>query len=175
MKSKQMLRPFAAILLFTVLVTANAESHLLVKSKCKCMTVTSKTIVTELPTGEHVEQHVRDIRIIVPMRSRENMSDPSSPIRTKFVYKISDFCKNCNQEQILPGEPECKPPPPPADTCYSRSNTCLHQTINMGDGKQMDAVQNPECLDGKPNHWIPKPTLPPIETTRDYSSMSDAP
>ncbi|XP_072112199.1 immunoglobulin J chain-like [Mobula birostris] len=175
MKIKQMLRPFAAILLFTVLVTANAESHLLVKSKCKCLTVTSKTVVTELPTGERVEQLMRDIRIIVPMRSRVNMSDPTSPIRTKFVYKISDFCKNCNQERTLPGEPECKPPPPPADTCYSRPSTCLHQTIDMGNGIKMDAIQNPECLNYKPKHWIPKPTLTPIETTRDFASMSDAP
>ncbi|XP_051900091.1 immunoglobulin J chain-like [Pristis pectinata] len=176
MKSKQMLRPLAAILLFTFLATADSESHLLVKSKCKCLTVTSKTVVSESPTGGRVEQLMRDIKIIVPMRSRENISDPTSPLRTKFVYKISDFCKDCNQKPTSPGEPQCKPEPPSADTCYSSDNKeCLYHKINLGNGRQMDAVLNPECLRHEQNHWIPEPTQPPIETTYDPSSMSDAP
>ncbi|XP_032873082.1 immunoglobulin J chain-like isoform X2 [Amblyraja radiata] len=121
MKNKQTMKPFAAILLFTILAAADAESHLLVKSQCKCMTVTSKTVVSVLPNGARVEQLVRDIHIVVPTRSRENISDPTSPLRNKFVYKISDFCKNCNQKPTLPEEPQCKPPPPPADTCYGRN------------------------------------------------------
>nr|AAN62851.1 immunoglobulin J Chain [Raja eglanteria] len=121
MKNKQLLKPFAAILLFTILAAADAESHLLVKSQCKCMTVASKPVVSELPNGVHVGQLIRDIHIVVPTRSRENISDPTSPLRSKFVYKISDFCKDCNHKPTSPEEPQCKPPPPPADTCYGRS------------------------------------------------------
>ncbi|XP_069781257.1 immunoglobulin J chain-like [Narcine bancroftii] len=157
MKSNQMLRPLAAILLFTVLVAADSEKHLLVKSKCNCLTMTSKTVVNVLPSGARVEQLIRDIKITIPMRSRENISDPTSPLRTKFVYKISDFCKNCTQKPTSPEEPQCKAPSPSPDTCFSHDNRkCLYRKINLGDDKHMNAVMNPECLKHEPNHWIPK-------------------
>ncbi|XP_067849185.1 immunoglobulin J chain-like [Heptranchias perlo] len=187
MKSKHMLGPLAAILLYTALAAgmnrklseshpADSESHLLVESKCKCLKVTSRIVVTDTPNGGQQEHLVRDIKIVVPMRSRENISDPTSPLRTKFVYKISDFCKNCTQKATSSLEPQCKPQPPPEDTCYAYDNRkCLYHKINLGDGKQVDTLLNPECLNHKNDLWFPKPTLSPVETTYDSASMSDAP
>uniref|UniRef100_UPI00398E3AF4 immunoglobulin J chain-like n=1 Tax=Pristiophorus japonicus TaxID=55135 RepID=UPI00398E3AF4 len=173
MKTKHMLVPLAAILLYTALPAANSESHLLVDSKCKCLKVISRI---EKPIGAQVEQLVRDIKIIVPMRSRVNISDPTSPLRTKFVYKISDFLKNCNQKATSSVGSQCNPQPPPDDTCYAYDNRkCLYHQINIGNGKEVNAVLNPECLKHEDDHMIPKPTQLPVETTIDWASMSDAP
>lgn len=36
----------------------------------------------------------------VPLNSRENISDPTSPMRTKFVYHLSDLCKKCDTREV---------------------------------------------------------------------------
>ncbi|ELK08020.1 Immunoglobulin J chain [Pteropus alecto] len=36
----------------------------------------------------------------VPLNNRENISDPTSPRRTNFVYHLSDLCKNCDPTEV---------------------------------------------------------------------------
>ncbi|NWJ06766.1 IGJ protein, partial [Crypturellus undulatus] len=79
------------------------EEVLLVNNKCQCVTVTSKFV----PSKDNPEEEIleRNIRIIVPLKSRENISDPTSPIRTTFVYRMTDLCKKCDPVEIeLGGE-----------------------------------------------------------------------
>lgn len=73
------------------------DEKVLVDNKCQCVKMTSRFV----PSKEDPEQEVleRNIRIIVPLTARENISDPSSPVRTRFVYKLSKLCKNCDQEE----------------------------------------------------------------------------
>ncbi|XP_020375252.1 immunoglobulin J chain [Rhincodon typus] len=166
MKSKDMLGILAAILFYTALSAAKSERNLLVSSRCKLLEVSSKMIVTELPNGEKVEQLARDIKIIVPLRSRENLSDPTSPIRTKFVYKISDFCKNCGRQES-PQEPQCKPKPPPTDECYAHDDqSCRDYQRYLRAAKYSKHQEE---------HLAQKPTEIPIEATVDPNSFSDAP
>lgn len=79
----------------TVLATAywqEDDENVLVDNKCQCIKVTSKFV----PDKENPQEKVleRNIRIIVPLTTRENISDPASPTRTKFVYKLSKLCDN---------------------------------------------------------------------------------
>ncbi|XP_063791578.1 immunoglobulin J chain isoform X1 [Pseudophryne corroboree] len=96
----------AAVLLFAVYVTGqypyDDQYHVLVDNKCKCVKVTSRFVKTE----DNKEILERNIEIKVPMRSRVNISDPTSPLRTNFVYKLSDLCKKCDPvEMDIGGEP----------------------------------------------------------------------
>ncbi|XP_006142955.1 immunoglobulin J chain [Tupaia chinensis] len=94
---------FWGVLVFfvkAVLVTAQDEDKgtVLVDNKCKCAQVTSRIIPSpEDPNQDIVE---RNIRIIVPLGNRENISDPTSPLRTKFVYHLSDLCKKCDLTEV---------------------------------------------------------------------------
>ncbi|NWV61890.1 IGJ protein, partial [Malurus elegans] len=74
------------------------EEYVLVNNKCQCVTVTSKFV----PSKENPDEEVltRNIRIIVPLKARENISDPLSPPRTTFVYRMSELCKNCEPVEI---------------------------------------------------------------------------
>ncbi|NWI93678.1 IGJ protein, partial [Pitta sordida] len=74
------------------------KEYVLVNNKCQCVTMTSKIVPSKEDPGEEVVE--RNIRIMVPLKARENISDPLSPLRTKFVYRISDLCKNCNPVDI---------------------------------------------------------------------------
>ncbi|NWI59219.1 IGJ protein, partial [Calyptomena viridis] len=74
------------------------EEYVLVNNKCQCVTMTSKLVPSKEDSGEEVLE--RNIRIIVPLKARENISDPLSPLRTKFVYRISELCRNCNPVEI---------------------------------------------------------------------------
>lgn len=74
------------------------ESTLLVNNKCKCARITSRIVPSpEDPSQDVVE---RNIRIKVPLNNRENISDPTSPLRTKFVYHLSDLCKKCDPTEV---------------------------------------------------------------------------
>uniref|UniRef100_A0A8D0VP72 Joining chain of multimeric IgA and IgM n=2 Tax=Sus scrofa TaxID=9823 RepID=A0A8D0VP72_PIG len=74
------------------------ESTVLVDNKCKCARITSRIIRSaEDPSQDIVE---RNIRIIVPLNNRENISDPTSPLRTNFVYHLSDLCKKCDLTEV---------------------------------------------------------------------------
>ncbi|XP_030305382.1 immunoglobulin J chain isoform X2 [Calypte anna] len=79
------------------------KEYVLVNNKCKCVTMTSKFV----PSKENPDEEilVRNIRIIVPLKARENISDPTSPLRTKFVYRMTDLCKKCDPVEVnLGGE-----------------------------------------------------------------------
>ncbi|XP_066488634.1 immunoglobulin J chain [Tiliqua scincoides] len=107
------------------------DEKVLVDNKCQCVKVTSRFV----PSKDNPEQEVleRNIRIIVPLTARENISDPTSPVRTRFVYKLSKLCKKCDQEegnsQSPAGESSmCNDPDMPCYTydrnkCYT--STCL--------------------------------------------------
>uniref|UniRef100_A0A8D0GJT5 Joining chain of multimeric IgA and IgM n=1 Tax=Sphenodon punctatus TaxID=8508 RepID=A0A8D0GJT5_SPHPU len=87
------------LFLATVLTaTEEVKEYVLVDNKCKCATVTSKLI----PSKDNPEEEVleRNIRITVPLLSRQNISDPTSPIRTKFVYRLSELCKKCDPTEV---------------------------------------------------------------------------
>lgn len=87
-----------AIFVKAVLVTGDKEKVILADNKCMCARVTSRIIQSsENPNEDIVE---RSIRIVVPLNSRENISDPTSPVRTKFVYHLSDLCKKCDPVEV---------------------------------------------------------------------------
>nr|XP_004665416.2 immunoglobulin J chain [Jaculus jaculus] len=87
-----------ALFVKAALVTGEAERTILADNKCKCARVTSRIIPsTEDPNEDIVERH---IRIIVPLNNRENISDPTSPLRTTFVYHLSDLCKKCDPTEV---------------------------------------------------------------------------
>ncbi|XP_075058691.1 immunoglobulin J chain [Mixophyes fleayi] len=102
---KHSLLPAAVLLLFAVYVTGqyyNGQEYVLVDNKCKCIKVTSRFVTTD--EGEEILE--RNIDITIPTRSRMNISDPTSPLRTNFVYKLSDLCKKCDPVEIdIGGEP----------------------------------------------------------------------
>lgn len=55
-----------------------------------------------IPSAEDPNEDIveRNIRIIVPLNNRENISDPTSPLRTNFVYHLSDVCKKCDPVEV---------------------------------------------------------------------------
>uniref|UniRef100_A0A8C9GQP6 Joining chain of multimeric IgA and IgM n=1 Tax=Piliocolobus tephrosceles TaxID=591936 RepID=A0A8C9GQP6_9PRIM len=74
------------------------ERIVLVDNKCKCARITSRIIRSSEDPNEDIVE--RNIRIIVPVNNRENISDPTSPMRTKFVYHLSDLCKKCDPTEV---------------------------------------------------------------------------
>uniref|UniRef100_F1RUQ0 Joining chain of multimeric IgA and IgM n=2 Tax=Sus scrofa TaxID=9823 RepID=F1RUQ0_PIG len=101
-KMKNSLLFWGVLVIFVeaVFVTAQdeEESTVLVDNKCKCARITSRIIRSaEDPSQDIVE---RNIRIIVPLNNRENISDPTSPLRTNFVYHLSDLCKKCDLTEV---------------------------------------------------------------------------
>uniref|UniRef100_A0A5F7ZGW2 Joining chain of multimeric IgA and IgM n=1 Tax=Macaca mulatta TaxID=9544 RepID=A0A5F7ZGW2_MACMU len=74
------------------------ERIVLVDNKCKCARITSRIIRSSEDPNEDIVE--RNIRIIVPLNNRENISDPTSPLRTKFVYHLSDLCKKCDPTEV---------------------------------------------------------------------------
>nr|AFM86376.1 immunoglobulin-associated J chain [Callorhinchus milii] len=130
MMSHCLLGALVAVLLYATFVTASSPTTtVLIDSKCKCLKVTSREV-----NHHGAKELARDIEIVVPMRSREKITDPHSGPRTKFVYQISDFLENCvgGPKTLKEGddanEPMCNPAPPPADTCYGYDSN-IH--INM--------------------------------------------
>ncbi|XP_006896884.1 PREDICTED: immunoglobulin J chain [Elephantulus edwardii] len=89
-----------AIFVKAVLVTAQHEDEkiVLVDNKCQCARVTSRIIPSEEDPSQSIVE--RNIRIIVPLNSRENISDPTSPLRTEFVYRLSELCKRCDPVEV---------------------------------------------------------------------------
>ncbi|KAM6221486.1 immunoglobulin J chain [Rhynchocyon petersi] len=89
-----------AIFVKAVLVTGQGEDDrsVLVDNKCKCARVTSRIIRSEEDPSKDIVE--RNIRIIVPLNNRENISDPTSPVRTNFVYRLSDLCKKCDPVEV---------------------------------------------------------------------------
>ncbi|XP_074131222.1 immunoglobulin J chain [Sminthopsis crassicaudata] len=95
MKRSLLLFGLLAGLCGAILVTAQYEDEdegrILVDNKCQCVRVTSRLV----PSKDNPEEEVveRNIRLIVPLKNRENISDPNSPVRTNFVYRLSNLCK----------------------------------------------------------------------------------
>ncbi|XP_044080581.1 immunoglobulin J chain [Neovison vison] len=89
-----------AIFVKAVLVTAQDEDRMtvLADNKCQCARITSRIIPSPEDPNEDIIE--RNIRIIVPLNNRENISDPTSPVRTNFVYHLSDLCKKCDPVEV---------------------------------------------------------------------------
>ncbi|XP_027710272.1 immunoglobulin J chain [Vombatus ursinus] len=85
-----------------ILVTAQDENEdegrILIDNKCQCVRVTSRLVPSPDNPGEKVVE--RNIRLIVPLKNRENISDPTSPVRTTFVYRLSQLCKKCDPIEV---------------------------------------------------------------------------
>ncbi|XP_062991378.1 immunoglobulin J chain [Elgaria multicarinata webbii] len=129
------------------------EETVLVDNKCQCIKVTSKFV----PSKDNPQEEVleRNVYIMVPLTARENISDPTSPLRTRFVYNLSKLCGNCdsknaNQERDLQqdrvGQSSlCNDPDQPCYTydrnkCYTA--TCLFS--NGGTVKPIETALTPE-------------------------------
>ncbi|XP_049645881.1 immunoglobulin J chain [Suncus etruscus] len=100
MKNHLLLWGILGLFVKAVLVTAQdeEESIILADNKCQCVRVSSRIIPSpEDPSEDIVE---RSIRITIPMNNRENISDPTSPVRTKFVYHLADVCKKCDPVEV---------------------------------------------------------------------------
>ncbi|XP_005243236.1 immunoglobulin J chain [Falco peregrinus] len=154
MKSSLLLCVALAVSLGFVLVAGYPEAsgddeHVLVNNKCQCVTVTSKFVPSKEDPGEEVLE--RNIRILVPLRARENISDPMSPLRTTFVYRMTELCKKCDPVEVeLGGEiykaqqsTSCNEP----ETCYTYNrDKCYTTTFPFsyhGEVKKVQAVLTP--------------------------------
>ncbi|NXC15393.1 IGJ protein, partial [Corythaeola cristata] len=125
------------------------EEYVLVDNKCKCVTVTSKFV----PSKENPDEEIleRNIRIIVPLKARENISDPLSPLRTTFVYSMTDLCKKCDPVEVeLGGEihqaqqsTSCEEP----ETCYTYNRDKCYTTtfpfLYHGETRHVKAALTP--------------------------------
>ncbi|NWZ33133.1 IGJ protein, partial [Brachypodius atriceps] len=130
-------------------VSPTDEEYVLVNNKCQCVTVTSKFV----PSKENPDEEVleRNIRIIVPLKARENISDPLSPLRTTFVYRLSELCKSCEPVEIELGGAiyqaqqgnSCKEP----QTCYTYDrNECYSSPVPLlhhGEVRHVPAALTP--------------------------------
>ncbi|NXC67931.1 IGJ protein, partial [Anhinga anhinga] len=125
------------------------EEHVLVNNKCQCVTVTSKFVPSKDNPGEEILE--RNIRILVPLMARENISDPMSPLRTTFVYRMTELCKKCDPVEVeLGGEiyqaqqsTSCNEP----ETCYTYNRDKCYTTtfpfLYHGEVKEVPAVLTP--------------------------------
>ncbi|KAM6205654.1 immunoglobulin J chain [Sarcoramphus papa] len=135
MKSSLLLCVALAVSLGFVLVAGSPwdsedEEYVLVNNKCQCVTVTSKFV----PSKENPDEEIleRNIRILVPLKARENISDPTSPLRTTFIYRMTELCKKCDPVEIeLGGETyqaqqstSCNEP----ETCYTYNRDKCYTT-----------------------------------------------
>ncbi|KFQ05052.1 Immunoglobulin J chain, partial [Leptosomus discolor] len=125
------------------------KEYMLVNNKCQCVTVTSKFV----PSKENPDEEIleRNIRILVPLKARENISDPMSPLRTKFVYRMTELCKKCDPVEIeLGGEiyqaqqsTSCNEP----ETCYTYNRDKCYTTnfpfYYHGEIKKVQAALTP--------------------------------
>ncbi|NXI45507.1 IGJ protein, partial [Galbula dea] len=126
------------------------KEHVLVNNKCQCVTVTSELV----PSKENPEEKIlqRNIRILVPLKARENISDPTSPLRTTFVYRMTELCKKCDPVEInLGGEiyqaqqsTSCDEP----ETCYTYNRDKCYTTtfpfLYQGETRNVQAALTPE-------------------------------
>ncbi|XP_072717920.1 immunoglobulin J chain [Ciconia boyciana] len=154
MKSSLLLCVALAISLAFVLVAgypweSQDKEYVLVNNKCQCVTVTSKFV----PSKENPDEEIleRNIRILVPLKARENISDPMSPLRTTFVYRMTELCRKCDPVEIeLGGEiyqaqqsTSCNEP----ETCYTYNRDKCYTTtfpfLYHGEVKDVKAVLTP--------------------------------
>ncbi|KFO22789.1 immunoglobulin J chain [Fukomys damarensis] len=155
MKNRVLFWGVLAIFVKTLLVTAQDEEEriILADNKCQCVRVTSRVIRSSENPNDYIVE--RNIRIIVPVNSRENISDPTSPRRTTFAYRLSDICKKCdpveveldNQVVIATQSNLCGEDREP-ETCYTYDrNKCYTTVVPLtyrGENKMVKAALTPD-------------------------------
>ncbi|XP_053317628.1 immunoglobulin J chain [Spea bombifrons] len=118
------------------------EEHVLLDNKCKSIKVTSKMVPSKENPQEKILQ--RNIKIRVPLKARENISDPISPLRTNFVYNLAQLFKKC--DPVLASQGNCNADS--EDVCYAYDrNKCYTWDIPfISEGKTIikRAALNPE-------------------------------
>ncbi|XP_075705914.1 immunoglobulin J chain [Rhinoderma darwinii] len=144
----------AVLLLCAVYVTGQyygGQEHILLDNKCKCIKVTSRFVTSKEDPNEEILE--RNIHITIPLKSRMNISDPTSPLRTKFVYNLSNLCNKCDPveieiggETVLVSQGSCNKPE--EDSCYTYDrNKCYKSAVPfLLDGKTImkEVPLNPE-------------------------------
>ncbi|XP_008827577.1 immunoglobulin J chain isoform X2 [Nannospalax galili] len=153
MKNHLLLWGVLAIFVKTALVTGG-ERTVIADNKCMCTRVTSRIIPSPEDPNEDIVE--RNIRIIVPLNNRENISDPTSPLRTKFVYHLSDLCKKCdpveveldNQVVTATQSNLCDEDSAATETCYAYDrNKCYTTLVPLtygGETKMVEAALTPD-------------------------------
>ncbi|XP_021067026.1 immunoglobulin J chain [Mus pahari] len=155
MKTHLLLWGVLAIFVKALLVTGDDdEATVLADNKCMCTRVTSRIIrSTEDPNEDIVE---RNIRIVVPLNNRENISDPNSPLRRNFVYHLSDICKKCDpvevelEDQVVTATQSniCNEDSGVPETCYMYDrNKCYTTMVPLmyhGETKMVQAALTPD-------------------------------
>ncbi|XP_066431033.1 immunoglobulin J chain [Eleutherodactylus coqui] len=94
----------AVLLLCAVYATGQyygGQEHVLLDNKCKCIKVTSSFVPSPDDPKEMILQ--RNIYITIPMSSRVNISDPTSPLRTSFTYNLLNLCQKCDPTELSIG------------------------------------------------------------------------
>uniref|UniRef100_K7G1C9 Joining chain of multimeric IgA and IgM n=1 Tax=Pelodiscus sinensis TaxID=13735 RepID=K7G1C9_PELSI len=148
MKTSLLLWGVLAVFLGATLVAEDdddeKEEHTLVDNKCKCVKVTSSFVASKDNPEEKVLE--RNIRVIIPLKARQNISDPTSPLRTTFVYRMTELCKKCDpvevelNDRVVTAEQSntCKS----SDTCYTYDrNKCYTTTLPFSYGGKTTAIQ----------------------------------
>ncbi|KAM6120304.1 immunoglobulin J chain [Pterocles gutturalis] len=155
MKSSLLLWVALAVYLGFILVAgfprySEDEEYVLVNNKCQCVTVTSKFVPSKEDPNEKILE--RNIRIIVPLKARENISDPTSPLRTKFVYRLTELCKKRDPVEVeLGGEiyqAQQSTSSNEPETCYTYNRDECYTTtfpfLYRGTTTNVQAVLTPE-------------------------------
>ncbi|XP_069601824.1 immunoglobulin J chain [Ranitomeya imitator] len=124
----------AVWLLFAVYVTGQyygGQEHVLMENQCKCIRVTSRFVPSKEDPNEEILE--RNIEITVPLSSRMNISDPTSPLRTEFAYNLLSLCKKCDPveieiggESVLVSQGSCNTPD--EDSCYTYDRNKCYTT-----------------------------------------------
>ncbi|XP_038615817.1 immunoglobulin J chain [Tachyglossus aculeatus] len=135
----------------TLVAALDDEEDVLVDNKCKCTRVTSRFVPSK--ENPNVEVLERNIRIIIPLKTRQNVSDPTSPLRTRFVYELSKLCQKCDQTEVeldheVVTATQGSGCDQPSDDCYTYDrNKCYMSTIPFtygGETKMVNTVLTPE-------------------------------
>ncbi|XP_040822686.1 immunoglobulin J chain isoform X1 [Ochotona curzoniae] len=154
MKNRLLLWGVLAIFVKAVLVTAHdEESTVLVDNKCKCVRVTSKIVPD--PNNPNCTIVERNIRIVVPLNTRENITDPTSPLRTKFEYNLADICKKCDPTEVelhhqvfTASQSTMCEEDGYSETCYTYDRNKCYSTLvpiyHRGEIKMVKAALTPE-------------------------------
>lgn len=136
---------FWGAILGTAYYEARDDERVLVDNKCQCVKVTSMFVPSKENPNEEVLQ--RNIRITVPLKSRENISDPTSPVRTRFVYKLSKLCNKCDtagatvddQGIIAGARTRCSDP---EESCYTYDrNKCYTASCLFSHGGKTQTIE----------------------------------
>ncbi|XP_043827469.1 immunoglobulin J chain [Dromiciops gliroides] len=146
-----LLAGLCGVILVTAQYEDEEEERILVDNKCKCVRVTSRLVPSKDDPNEKVLE--RNIRLIVPLKNRENISDPTSPVRTRFIYRLSDLCKKCDPTEVELGNEvvtasQSSSCDESSETCYTYDrNKCYTSTASLylgGETRMVTTSLNPE-------------------------------